>query len=58
MAEHFPGMHIGETLEKFLDRKVRPDTSFLNSCREVINTVVRLIHHHPDFSIKEVIKVS
>ncbi|XP_063396435.1 2'-5'-oligoadenylate synthase 3-like [Mytilus trossulus] len=56
MAEHFPGMCIGETLEKFLDRKVRPDTSFLNSCREVINTVVYLIHQHPDFSIKEVIK--
>lgn len=56
MAEYFPGMCIGETLEKFLDRRVRPDTSFLNSCKEVINTVVRLIHQHPDFSIKEVIK--
>lgn len=57
MAGYFPGLSLGETLEQFLDRMVRPDTRYLVSCREVINTVVRLIHKHPSYNIKEVIKV-
>jgi hypothetical protein len=37
-------MEQGETLEKFLDRVVRPDTEFIRNCGDVIDTVVRLIH--------------
>jgi hypothetical protein len=48
------------TLEKFLDRVVRPDTEFNRICGEVIDTVVRLIHklRHPKYSVNHVIKVS
>lgn len=54
----FKGMLPGETLEKFLDREVRPDTKFLSDCSQVIDTVVRLIHHNPTYKVNQVIKVS
>ena len=60
MSMFFNGMEQGETLEKFLDRVVRPDTEFIRNCGEVIDTVVRLIHklRHPKYSVNHVIKVS
>lgn len=60
MSMFFNGMEQGETLEKFLDRVVRPDTEFISNCGEVIDTVVRLIHklRHPKYSVNHVIKVS
>jgi len=60
MSMFFNGMKQGETLEKFLDRVVRPDTEFLEDCGEVIDTVVRRIHklRHPKYSVNNVIKVS
>lgn len=48
----------GETLEKFLDREVRPDTKFLSDCSQVIDTVVRLIHRNSKYKVNQVIKVS
>ncbi|XP_063396444.1 2'-5'-oligoadenylate synthase 1-like [Mytilus trossulus] len=52
----FNGMLPGETLEKFLDREVRPDTKFLSDCSQVIDTVVRLIHRNPKYKVNQVIK--
>ena len=50
-------MEQGETLEKFLDRVVRPDKAFITNCKQVIDTVVRLIHLYPKYSVNQVIKV-
>ncbi|XP_052074431.1 2'-5'-oligoadenylate synthase 1-like isoform X2 [Mytilus californianus] len=52
----FDDMLPDESLEKFLDREVRPDTDFLSDCNQIIDTVVRLIHRHPKYSVNQVIK--
>lgn len=49
-------MEQGETLEKFLDRVVRPDTEFITNCKQVIDTVVRLIQRYSKYSVNQVIK--
>ncbi|VDI54823.1 2'-5'-oligoadenylate synthetase [Mytilus galloprovincialis] len=52
----FDGMLPDESLEKFLEREVRPDIEFLNDCNQVIDTVVKLVHRHPKYSVNQVIK--
>jgi hypothetical protein len=57
MSTFFNGMEQGETLETFLDRVVRPDTEFITNCKQVIDTVVRLIQRYSKYSVNQVIKV-
>jgi len=53
----FIGMEENETLEKFCDHQVRPDTNFLNKCSIAIDKVVKLIYKHSKCSVNQVIKV-
>jgi hypothetical protein len=54
MSTFFNGMEQGETLEKFLDRVVRPDKAFITNCKQVIDTVVRLIQRYSKYKTKSI----
>ncbi|XP_046546956.1 2'-5'-oligoadenylate synthase 2-like [Haliotis rubra] len=52
-----PGMNHGETLTKFIDRTLRPSTSFNKRCSEIIDKLVRTLQAKSSpFNIKGIVK--
>ena len=54
----FEGMRHDETLTRFIDRVVNPDTEYLKKCGETINSVAEILRSKLfDCKVKQVIKV-
>ncbi|XP_046330645.2 2'-5'-oligoadenylate synthase 2-like [Haliotis rufescens] len=52
-----PGMTHGETLTKFIDRKIRPTTKFNKRCAKIIDELVRTLEARSSpFNIKGIVK--
>ncbi|KAK6186760.1 hypothetical protein SNE40_006036 [Patella caerulea] len=56
MSRYLRGYARGESLEKFIDRTIRPPNDFKDRVNHTVDQVVRYLHKMPGYSIQEVVK--
>ncbi|XP_050391581.1 2'-5'-oligoadenylate synthase 1 [Patella vulgata] len=56
MSSYLRGYERGESLEKFIDKTIRPPNDFKERVNHTVDQVVRYLHRMPGYSIQEVVK--
>ncbi|XP_055955311.1 2'-5'-oligoadenylate synthase 1 isoform X2 [Patella vulgata] len=56
MSIYLGGYERGESLEKFIDREIRPPNDFKDRVNQTVDQLVRYLHRMPGYSIQEVVK--
>ncbi|XP_050391403.1 KICSTOR subunit 2 isoform X2 [Patella vulgata] len=56
MSSYLRGYARGESLEKFIDREIRPPKDFKDRVNHTVDQLVRYLHKMPGYNIQEVVK--
>ncbi|KAK6181609.1 hypothetical protein SNE40_009431 [Patella caerulea] len=56
ISRYLPGHTDGESLEKFIDRVVRPPDEFRKRMNNAVDKLVQYLHVMPGYSVSEVVK--